>query len=79
MYNFLEIPDVPVDNNRAENAVRPFVIGRKNWLFSNSVKGAEASAMIYSVAATAGANGLSVERYFTELFLAGNIENYMPW
>lgn len=83
LYSFLESPDVPVDNNRAENAVRPFVIGRKNWLFSDSVKGAEASAMIYSVAATACANGLNVERYFTKLFLAGNIagniENHMPW
>ena len=44
---------IPVDNNRAENAIRPFVVGRKNWLFSTSPKGAKASAIIYSLAATA--------------------------
>ena len=54
--------------NRAENAVRPFVIDRKNWLFSASVKGAEASAMLYSVAATACANGFNMEDDFTRLF-----------
>ena len=54
----LENGNIPVDNNRAENAIRPFVVGRKNWLFANSVKGAEASAVVYSLAATAVANGL---------------------
>lgn len=68
LYRFLEAPYIPIDNNRAENAIRPFVIGRKNWLFSDSVKGAEASAMFYSLAATATANGLNAERYFAELF-----------
>ncbi len=58
---FLEFDEIPIDNNRAENAVRPFCIGRKNWLFSASVKGAEASAMMYSVMATACANGMDVE------------------
>lgn len=42
---FLESPDISIDNNRAENSVRPFVVGRKNWMFCDSVKGAEASAM----------------------------------
>ena len=65
---FLESPDVPINNNRAENAVQPFVIGRKNWLFSASVKGAEASAMLYSVAATACANSFNMKAYFTRLF-----------
>ena len=46
----LENGNIPVDNNRAENAIRPFVVGRKNWLFANSVKGAEASAVVYSLA-----------------------------
>jgi len=44
-------------NNRAENAIRPFVIGRKNWLFSDTPKGAIASAQIYSLIETAKANG----------------------
>ena len=68
LYTFLEHPDVPIDNNRAENAIRPFCIGRKNWLFSTSPKGAEASAVIYSIAASACANGLNVEEYLTNIF-----------
>jgi transposase len=46
------------DNNLAENAIRPFVIGRKNWLFSGSPGGARASACLYSLIETAKANGL---------------------
>lgn len=67
LYRCLEDGNVPVDNNRAENAIRPFVVGRKNWLFSNVVKGAKASAVIYSLAVIATANGLNVEEYFTRL------------
>lgn len=77
LYSFLENPAVPIDNNRAENAIRPFVVGRKNWLFSDSVKGAEASAMFYSLAATAVANGLNVEAYFTTLL--SSTKNVLPW
>lgn len=47
-----------IDNNRAERAVKPFVIGRKNWLFNHNHRGAEASAMLYSIIETAKANGL---------------------
>ncbi len=72
----LDDGNIPVDNNRAENAIRPFVVGRKNWLFANSVKGAEASAVIYSLAATAMANGLNVEEYFTRLCKK---ERILPW
>ncbi len=64
---FFEDGNIPVDNNRAENAIRPLVVGRKNWLFSTSQKGASASAIIYSLAATATANGLNVEEYFTRI------------
>ncbi|MEZ9821095.1 transposase domain-containing protein, partial [Shewanella sp. 10N.286.45.A1] len=45
-------------NNRAERAIKPFVIGRKNWLFANTANGANASAMLYSLIETAKANGL---------------------
>ncbi len=81
---YLNNPLVPISNNRAENAIRPFVVGRKQWLFSNSVKGAKASAVFYSVAATACANGLNVERYFTHLFstlpFTGEItDEILPW
>ncbi len=76
---FLENGDVPIHNSRAENAVRPFCVGRKNWLFSTSVKGAEASARLYSVAATACANGMKVEEYLTELFRGEPGVVLMPW
>lgn len=78
LYRFLESGSIPVDNNRAENAIRPFVVGRKNWLFPTSPKGAKASAVIYSVAATACANGLNMEEYFTQVLRAHGTELNMP-
>lgn len=56
------------DNNLAENAIRPFVVGRKNWLFSGSPKGAEASAALYSLIETAKANRLEPYLYLRCLF-----------
>ncbi len=56
------------DNNLAENAIRPFVVGRKNWLFSAHPRGAEASATIYSLIETAKANSLEPYRYLRYLF-----------
>jgi hypothetical protein len=50
---FLTHADVPLDNNRCENAIRPFVIGRKGWMFSDTVPGAVASANLYSLVETA--------------------------
>jgi transposase len=55
---YVENGDFNIDNNRAERAIKPFVIGRKNWLFSNSASGANASAVLYSVIETTKANGL---------------------
>ena len=78
LYTFLEHPDAPIDNNRAENAIRPFCVGRKNWLFSTSPKGEEASAVIYSVAATACANGLDVEEYLTNVFKSNGSKLLLP-
>ena len=79
LYTFLENGDIPIDNNRAENAIRPFAVGRKNWLFSNTANGAKASAVLYSIISTAQANGLDAEKYLTELFSqpAGTI--LLPW
>ena len=51
-----------------ENAIRPFVVGRKNWLFSGSPRGAHASACIYSIIETAKANGLEPYWYLRYLF-----------
>ena len=52
-----------IDNNRAERAIKPFVIGRKNWLFSQTATGANASAVLYSIIETAKANDLNVFEY----------------
>ena len=57
LVRYVEGGHLPIDNNRAENAIRPFVIGRKNWLFSDTPRGATASAQIYSLIETAKANG----------------------
>jgi len=56
------------DNNLAENAIRPFVLGRKNWLFSGHPNGAQASATIFSLIETAKANGLKPYDYLRYLF-----------
>lgn len=79
LYTFLENGNIPVDNNRAENAIRPFTVGRKNWLFCNSSSGAEAAAIFYSLISTAQANGMDSEKYLTKLFSmpAGTI--LLPW
>jgi len=59
---------VTPDNNLAENAIRPFVVGRKNWLFNDTVAGAEASAGLYSLIETARANNLNPFEYLKLLF-----------
>jgi transposase len=59
-----------IDNNRAERSIKPFVIGRKNWLFANTPKGARASAVIYSLVETAKENGLNPFAYLEHLFEA---------
>ena len=55
------------DNNLAENAIRPFVIGRKNWLFSDTEKDAQASTILYSLIETAKANGLEPYHYMCDI------------
>ncbi len=57
-----------MDNNLAENAIRPFVVGRKNWLFAGTPEGAQSSAAIYSLIETAKASGLDVYQYLRYLF-----------
>ena len=60
---YIEHGDYPIDNNPAENAIRPFVLGRKNWLFSNSTRGAKASANLYSLIETAKAHQVEPHAY----------------
>ncbi len=75
---YLDDGRLEIDNNGAENAIRPFVLGRKNWLFSDSVKGVKASANLYSLIETAKANGLEPYAYlryvFTKLPKAETVE-----
>jgi len=65
---YLDNGIIPIDNNLVENAIRPFVVGRKNWLFSGSPGGADASAGLYSIIETAKGNGLEPYWYMRYLF-----------
>jgi len=65
---FLQDGEIEIDNNIAENAIRPFAVGRKGWLFSGSPAGAEASATMYSLVESAKANGLEPWAYLNHLF-----------
>ena len=83
---FLTHGDVPMHNNRCENAIRPFVLGRKGWLFSDTVKGAIASANLYSLVETAKANGVEPFAYLSWLFnrlphlkSVEDFEAALPW
>lgn len=76
----------PISNNPCENAIRPFVVGRRNWLFCDTVGGATASANLYSLIETAKANGVDVYRYLVALFkalpyarTADDYEALLPW
>ena len=87
--SFLEHGEVDISNNYAENAIRPFTVGRKNWLFCDTPKGADASAIVYTVVETAKANGLEPYRYLklllTELPYLGktpsqeDLMQFLPW
>jgi transposase len=83
---FLTHGDAPMQNNRCENAIRPFVVGRKGWLFSDTVKGAIASANLYSLVETAKANGVEPFAYLSWLFerlphmkSVEDFEAVLPW
>ena len=85
---FLQDGGLELDNTRAERSIKPFVIGRKNWLFSNTPRGARASAIVYSIVETAKENGLKPFEYLTFLFErlpnldksdTAAIENLLPW
>ena len=65
---FLEDGRLEIDNNRSERSIKPFVIGRKNWLFANTPSGATSSAIIYSMVETAKENGLDPRKYLQYLF-----------
>ena len=74
-----------LSNNRAERSIKPFVTGRKNWLFSNTPNGAEASSILYSIIETARENGLRPLNYLKFLLeklpntTTGDLEALLPW
>ncbi len=86
---FLDHGEIEISNNQVENAIRPIVVGRKNWLFCDTQAGANASVIIFTVLETAKANGLNPETYLNHLLTIlperftnnpqGNIDDLMPW
>ena len=86
---FLDHGEIDISNNLAENSIRPFVIGRKNWLFCDTPRGAQSSAIVYSLVETAKANDLDPYCYLYYLLSElpsyyGNIsstqlEQFLPW
>ena len=86
---FLEDGDVPMDNNAAEQSIRSFCVGKKNWVMIDTIAGAEASAIVYSLSETAKANNLKPYDYFEYLLTEipkhmddtdrSFLENLLPW
>ena len=83
---FVEDGSYPIDNNPCENSIRPFVIGRRNWLFADTVAGANASANLYSLLQTCKANCIDGYRYLQALLkglpaaqAADDYEALLPW
>jgi len=82
---FLKDGRLELDNNRSERSIKPFVIGRKNWLFANTAHGAKASAIIYSIIETAKENGLHPFAYLKYLFeqipdcKTSDLDRLLPW
>ena len=86
--NYFLDAKLDLDNNRAERSIKPFVIGRKNWLFSNSAGGAEASAKLYSIVQTCILNKVNPYAYLSDTLdkLANmtinqdtRVESFLPW
>ena len=87
--NYLLDGRLEIDNNRAERSIKPFVIGRKNWLFCNTQSGADVSAVLYSIIETAKENGVNPFDYLTFVFKTApslglsndpsKVEQLLPW
>jgi len=80
------LPEVPPHNNRVENDIRPFVVGRRSWLFLDTQLGARASANLYTIVGTCRANGINTFSYLTHLYeqlplarTAVDLEALLPW
>jgi transposase len=86
--HYLEKGELDIDNNLAERSIKPFVIGRKNWLFSNTVPGADASARLYSIIQTCILNNMNPYLYLNSTLTKlanmtinqdSDIESLLPW
>ena len=83
---YVEDGRYPIDNNACENSIRPFVVGRRNWLFADTVAGANASANLYSLLETCKANGIDGYAYLRALLVAlplaqtaDDFDALLPW
>ena len=86
---FLDHGEIEISNNQVENAIRPIVVGRKNWLFCDTQAGANASVIVFTVLETAKANGLNPEAYLNYLLTVlperfaidpkASLDDLMPW
>ena len=83
---YIEDGRLEIDNNRAERSIKPFVIGRKNWLFANTPSGAKASATAFSIIETAKENDLDPYEYLKYVFTKApnlkeneSIDTLLPW
>ena len=86
---FLDYGEIEISNNQVENAIRPIVVGRKNWLFCDTQAGANASVIVFTVLETAKANGLNPEAYLNHLLSVlperfavnpkAKVDDLMPW
>ena len=86
---FLDHGDIEISNNQVENAIRPFVVGRKGWLFSDTPQGARASAVIYSLIETAKANNIKPAEWLEHVLLVSSdrfahvpnydVDDLLPW
>ena len=75
MRAFLENGNIPMDNNASERAIRSFVIGKNNWKLIDTIHGAQASAIMYSLVETAKANNLKIYEYL--MYLLEEIPQHM--
>ena len=87
LIRYVEDGHLGIDNNITERDIRPFTTGRKNWLFSKSINGAQASATLYSIVMTCRANDINPYYYFQHLFKIlparqsddDDFTDLMPW
>ena len=89
LMRFLHDGRIEISTNRVENSIRPFAVGRRNWLFADTISGAKASAVAYSIIQTARSNGLNPYNYLVYLFTHlpdvltkdkdADLSSFFPW